>query len=726
MATASELLAMAADSGIDKTLIIDTDSRTIAIPKPITTLGVEADDDVHRLYFCMPRYYGDTDLSELNIRINYMNARTQRATYVVTDKKVLNSTITFSWLVGPNALAYKGNVNFIVCAQKADTTGKIINAFHTTVTTLPVLEGLEVDTAMVEDKVYDIFEHLLALTEAKMAEVESAGASEIEKVVAKSTEEQENVVNKGAEVLATIPEDYQTTTKLANEGVRTKADAIVCSAEGETISIHDSSDDNLRGLNIYGKSTQITTTGKNLLDVEEYLEFTHIYGKKLSIPAGTYILTFAGETHGGAYAPYVCFKDNDVGALVATPGKQYPIVLTNDETQLYIYANNYDAAGSEGISATINQLMLSVDGGDYEPYTGGVPAPNPDYPQEIVSVENPSIDVCGGNLFDFYGIPETDNIARNQDGSLTVTLYSATTSKFLWELAPSLSVGNRYTFAIDTDSSSNFIYLLESKVTWWHGLTITMTDEILNSRVYVYGVNGDAPIIIRNMAIVPEEAIYNGETYITPQTIDIARTLPGIPVTSGGNYTDSDGQQWICDEIDFERGVYVQRIVSATFDGTENWQSINNELCLHIDETSTTDGDNPQCYCSRYPSKSRFDVYNHKDESGYIGCGVRENYVRIVDNAVCNGNVDAFTSLLSDWNVNGEPMIIAYILATPIETALTAEEIEAFKELKTNYPNTTVLNDSGAMMKLKYNADTETWIKNLIDERIAAAIANIQ
>ena len=36
--------------------------------------------------------------------------------------------------------------------------------------------------------------------------------------------------------------------------------------------------------------------------------------------------------------------------------------------------------------------------------------------------------------------------------------------------------------------------------------------------------------------------------------------LPGIPVDSGGNYTDADGQQWVCDEVDFERGVYVQRI----------------------------------------------------------------------------------------------------------------------------------------------------------------------
>lgn len=39
--------------------------------------------------------------------------------------------------------------------------------------------------------------------------------------------------------------------------------------------------------------------------------------------------------------------------------------------------------------------------------------------------------------------------------------------------------------------------------------------------------------------------------------------LPGIPVASGGNYTDQNGQQWICDEVDLERGVKVQRVKSV-------------------------------------------------------------------------------------------------------------------------------------------------------------------
>jgi hypothetical protein len=50
----------------------------------------------------------------------------------------------------------------------------------------------------------------------------------------------------------------------------------------------------------------------------------------------------------------------------------------------------------------------------------------------------------------------------------------------------------------------------------------------------------------------------NGKTQTL--TLPTPNGLPGIPVTSGGNYIDQSGQQWVCDEMDLERGVKVQRI----------------------------------------------------------------------------------------------------------------------------------------------------------------------
>ena len=158
MATADELLSTL---DTDKTLIIDKDLRIITIPSSVKNLGVESDDDVLRLKFSMPRMYGDVDLSDFSIYINYMNAKNIGDVYVVDDKTIADDTITFSWLVGRVALAYKGNVRFIVCMKKHDNDSNIIQEYNTTIASLPVLEGLETGETIVQ-QYPDIIEMLLS------------------------------------------------------------------------------------------------------------------------------------------------------------------------------------------------------------------------------------------------------------------------------------------------------------------------------------------------------------------------------------------------------------------------------------------------------------------------------------------------------------------------------------------------------------------------------------
>lgn len=114
-------------------------------------------------------------------------------------------------------------------------------------------------------------------------------------------------------------------------------------------------------------------------------------------------------------------------------------------------------------------------------------------------------------------------------------------------------------------------------------------------------------------------------------TLPTPNGLPGIPVTSGGNYTDPQGQQWICDEMDLERGARVQRVDKAAFDSTKT---------------------------------------------------------------------------LAEQNA---------ILATPIETPLTPDEITAYKALTTYAHDTVVQASDGAGLKLGYQRDVSIVIKNLED-----------
>jgi hypothetical protein len=70
-----------------------------------------------------------------------------------------------------------------------------------------------------------------------------------------------------------------------------------------------------------------------------------------------------------------------------------------------------------------------------------------------------------------------------------------------------------------------------------------------------------------------------------------------------------------------------------------------------------------------------------------------------------------------------KPIKILYILETPIETPLSAEELEAYKALHTNKPNTTILNDSEAHMEVSYVADTKKYIDKKFSELATALVA---
>mgnify|MGYP000591557646 CR=1 FL=1 len=145
---------------------IDSNLRTINIPITVKNIGVESDDDVKRLEFTMPKQYGEFDLSQFRIRINYMNANGDKSIYLVEDKKVSGENIVFSWLVGRNVTKYKGQVSFIICLKLSDEKGKILKELNTTLCKLEVLEGLEV-VPVIDEKTTDIIEQLLRMVETE-------------------------------------------------------------------------------------------------------------------------------------------------------------------------------------------------------------------------------------------------------------------------------------------------------------------------------------------------------------------------------------------------------------------------------------------------------------------------------------------------------------------------------------------------------------------------------
>lgn len=165
MPTTDELLeqmeAEVLSTSAENRFIVDNNLRTITVPGSITVLGVEHDDDVHRLYFQMPKMYGEFDLSEFDIRINYVNPADKPDTYPVDDKETSGDNITFSWLVGRTAFEKMGEVKFNVCLRKTNGDGVVVKEFNTTITTLPpVIEGLETTERIVQQNP-DVIESIL-------------------------------------------------------------------------------------------------------------------------------------------------------------------------------------------------------------------------------------------------------------------------------------------------------------------------------------------------------------------------------------------------------------------------------------------------------------------------------------------------------------------------------------------------------------------------------------
>ena len=194
--------------------------------------------------------------------------------------------------------------------------------------------------------------------------------------------------------------------------------------------------------------------------------------------------------------------------------------------------------------------------------------------------------------------------------------------------------------------------------------------------------------------------------------------LPGVPVASGGNYTDENGQQWICDEIDFDRGVYIQRTKTVDM-GSLNWRYSTGTYPYFYTEVSKKARSQAGALCTAY----RFEPDYTKWKEGDLVFNDRPIKSYEMVNFVNRAYTDAaaFKAAMS-----GQTLLV--VLETPVETPLSAEELAAYAELHTNYPTTTIYNDAGAGLGVKYVADTKLYIDNKFTElrnAILSAGANV-
>lgn len=350
--------------------------------------------------------------------------------------------------------------------------------------------------------------------------------------------------------------------------------------------------------------------------------------------------------------------------------------------------------------------------------------PTPDAPVPIVSAGDGgslTVKVTGKNLLDFLHAEITNDgwlgkFTRDEE-ILTVSAVNGWNA--YWFVSPvrgkQISVSFTYRqiddktgdtgqgLAVGTSAAPSYMgtdaYHVDSPKKSWTKIACTMISEAyvgMMLRVKNESVNEERTIEIKDFQL----ELGTTATAYSPYreqllTLPTPNGLPGIPVTSGGNYADSTGQQWVCDEVDLERGVKVQRI-GKTQVNTKNGTPEETHR-LRIPFSGNGKSGNFDCIISVTPFTSWTSCVN--DHFLYL------KNVPKSDGSFYTGEELAALAIDVDF---------VYQLATPIETPLTSDEL-AYKALVAYGPDTVVQASDGVGIKLDYQRDVNLVVKNLED-----------
>ena len=339
-------------------------------------------------------------------------------------------------------------------------------------------------------------------------------------------------------------------------------------------------------------------------------------------------------------------------------------------------------------------------------------APTPDSPVEIVSVENPVINVYGKNLFDpqLFINGGWSSTGEGVYSGLASVLYRAYPDGLPFKF----EVGKKYTFSFDgkcdqvatedmslyfifnyTDGSNTTIRINSADFKHY---TATSTKDV-KSLALAY--NKSIQTYIKNFQLEISSAETPYEPYKNAQTVTVPYTFRGLK-NSSGEWTARDELRVGDGKVEIVRNVGIFEL-----QGTEVF---------------TMTGSSPD-YKLFYTAVSNYQRY-------YGLC----NYYKVVVSGATAGQcslsdrlyfgdsrftaVADFKSWLSTQYSAGNPVVYYYSFETAAVENITATEAgQALLALKSNYPTTSVISDID--LNITYKADT----KNYIDNKIAALTA---
>lgn len=491
----------------------------------------------------------------------------------------------------------------------------------------------------------------------------------------------------------------------------------------------------LESLTLYGKSTQVSTTGAQLLpfEVGEKREGLEVFKDGIAISGARkdeiYAVGRSGMGNESSYddfpllasGEYYVYSDsasvnlfvvafrNGINITLGGSMKGVAVkikVMDGDKFRIFLRLEE-DFNGK--VKAMISKTQPTAS--NYEPYTGGKPSPSPEYPQEIKSAGQGGeigVTVTGTNLLPFEVGQKGNGFEVFADGvqvdvDREADIYAVGQNNVSVESGYDefalMTAGKYYIYS---DTQDVYLYV----VVWRKGKNVVLGYSVGTNAAQIEIMDGDkfriflrtaaafkgkvkAMITRTPMNATSYEPYKPAQTFIVPTP----NGLPGIPVSSGGNYTDEKGQQWVADEIDLANGEMVQRIGKTVVDGEKvKFVASSNSVYWNL-PFKTSPGIISGSPCtSRYFADGKFWANNSYDFV-WTTPGKMKPYFDTSEelNAFC-----------VQKNSEGNPLTIYYCIETPIRTPLSPETIAAYKALRTYSPTTTVINDAGAGMSVGY------------------------
>lgn len=297
-------------------------------------------------------------------------------------------------------------------------------------------------------------------------------------------------------------------------------------------------------------------------------------GKKRQLPYGSVLETpVPDETLSihGAFADSKAVGDRFKEVNAETDSLKED--LSNKITKFYA-SNQGETHITDSDNGKIQDMMLygksSQDG-----------VPTPENPVEIKSVVNPTVKVCGENLYpgsDLIGLTKTyttdfipvilhkgkiyfsfDTSSDTSDGRYHINAKYFDINKEL--------MGGNGNESIAGNNISHVSFEFDGTKAGINHETIDLKNVSYVKIMFGIYATTATKITYKNIMISATDSDF--EPYKPIQTVTLPYTLNAIPVESGGNVT-IDGQQYIADYVDVERGKLIRMVDSSKLDNTQS------------------------------------------------------------------------------------------------------------------------------------------------------------